>query len=148
MDTGFRGAPVSKAVAGICAISSIAWLSGVGKPHRRLLKPVQLLTFSHTGALLFGLALLFQSRGLERRSGSSKHAVLVGLSMGLHTLQLLVAPVQLPYGPLPFIFASLTLFTLETPAMQHFSIFGFRLTEKVGTLEPSERHACAACPTA
>ena len=143
MDTGFRGAPVSKAFIGSCAICSVLWVSGIWKPHRRPLKPVQLLTFSHTGAFLFGLVLLFQSRNLERRSGSSKHAVLVGMSMGLHTLQLLVAPVQLPYGPLPFIFASLTLSTLETPAMQHFAIFGVRLTEKV---EPSLHHACAACP--
>ncbi|CAL8467859.1 g7397 [Coccomyxa elongata] len=40
---------------------------------------------------------------------------------------------EVPAGPFPLVFACLTLFLIETPAMQHFSIFGVRLTEKIFT---------------
>ena len=131
---GFRGAPITKGIAILSAAASLLWLSEVLEPQRRRIpKPLLFCTFSHVGALIFGSGLVYHSRALERQSGSAKHAALVGLSIGLQLLILILLPwsMQLPSGPLPFIFASLTLFTLETPAMQRFSLFGARLTDKV-----------------
>ena len=139
---GFRGAPVSQGLVLVSAASSLLRLTGVLKPHRRPPKALLLFTFPHVGALIFGLALLYQSRSLERHAGSSKHAALVGMALALHMLLLLGSPAgSSPAGPLPFIFASQALFTLETPAMQHFSLFGIRLTDKVGP-----RFPVLACP--
>ena len=130
---GFRGAPVSKGIVLLSAASSLLRLTGVLKPHRRPPKALLLFTFPHVGALIFGLALLYQSRNLERHAGSSKHAALVGMSLALHVLLLLGSSAgNGPSGPLPLIFASQALFTLETPAMQQFTLFGVRLTDKVG----------------
>jgi hypothetical protein len=116
------------------------------KPYRRAPRQLGLLIFPHVGSLIFGLALLYQSRHLERQAGSSKHAALVALSLGLQLLLLLAgspAGTQLPHtGPLPLIFASLTLFTLETPAVQRFSLLGVQLTEKVGARHPSFACTC------
>ena len=138
---------MSKGLALASAASSLLWLSGVLKPYRRAPRQLGLLIFPHVGSLIFGLALLYQSRHLERQAGSAKHAALVGLSLVLQLLLLLVgspAGTQLPHtGPLPLIFASLTLFTLESPAMQRFSLLGIRLTEKVCACHPSS--AIRAC---
>jgi hypothetical protein len=136
MDTGgpsgFRNAPLTRIIVGAVSLTSLLWLTGVIKPHRQPSKLLLLLAFPHLGSLIFGLALLYQFRSLERQSGTSKFASLVGLALLLQYVMLLV-PVgrELPAGPFPLIFACLTLFLVETPAMQHFSIFGFKLTEKV-----------------
>lgn len=136
MDTGgpsgFRNAPLTRTLVGAVCLTSLLWLTGVIKPHRQPSKLLLLLAFPQLGSLIFGLALLYQFRSLERQSGTAKFASLVGVALMLQYLLLLV-PIgkELPAGPFPLIFACLTLILIETPAMQHFSIFGVRLTEKV-----------------
>lgn len=129
---GFRNAPLTRTIVGIVSFTSLLWLTGVIKPHRQPSKILLLFAFPQLGSLIFGLALLYQFRSLERQSGSSKFASLVVLALAAQYLLLLV-PVgkELPAGPFPLVFACLTLFLIETPAMQHFSILGIRLTEKV-----------------
>ncbi len=130
--SGFRNAPLTRIIVGAVSITSLLWLTGVIKPLPQPSKLLLLLAFPQLGSLIFGLALLYQFRSLERQSGTSKFASLVGIALLLQYVLLLV-PVgkEAPAGPFPLIFACLTLFLIETPAMQHFSILGVRLTEKV-----------------
>lgn len=131
--SGFRNAPLTKAIVLTVSTTSLLWLTGVLKPHRRPSKLLLSVAFPQTGSLIFGLALLYQFRNLERQAGTSKHGALVAMGLAVQWLATLFGT-QMPSGPFSLIFACLTLFLLETPAMQHFSVFGVRLTEKVGLL--------------
>lgn len=72
------------------------------------------------------------STTLERQAGSSKHASFVAAAIAIHAailgLSTGIAPAST--GPLPLLFANLTLYLLETPSMQHFTLLGVRLTDK------------------
>jgi hypothetical protein len=129
---GFKNAPLSKCIVFIVSITSMLWLSGVIKAYRHPSKLLLSVAFPQIGSLIFGVALLYQVRNLERQSGTSKHGVLVALGLAVQYLLLLFGPKGAQIvGPFPLTFACLTLYLLETPAMQHFAVFGIRLTEKV-----------------
>ena len=73
------------------------------------------------------------STTLERQAGSSKHASFVAAAIAIHAAILgLFRGIAASTGPLPLIFANLTLYLLETPSMQHFTLLGVRLTDKAG----------------
>lgn len=92
MDTGpagFRNAPLTKAIVLIVSTTSLLWLTGVIKPHRRPSKILLSIAFPQTGSLIFGLALLYQFRNLERQAGTSKHGALVGMGLVVQYLAML-----------------------------------------------------------
>jgi hypothetical protein len=98
----------------------------------------QAATFKTPGELLFGCLLLYQFRIFERQAGSSKFgAYAVAVTGVSYAVQLLVdralrwdAPP--PPAPLPLLFASFLPFLLDVPALSHFSVLGWQLSDKVG----------------
>lgn len=130
---GFRGSPVSKGLLIATSVTSVYYLSSFSK-HVKAPALLSLLAFPDPGALLLGSGLLYQSSTtLERQSGSQKHLSFVIVMQGLHAALMTLSRGSAPAttGPLPFIFASLTLYLLDTPSTQHFTLMGMRLTDKV-----------------
>ena len=74
------------------------------------------------------------STTLERQAGSSQHASFVCVALAIHAVieSFDLHKGLLTTGPLPCLFASMTLYMLETPSIQRFTLLGMQLTEKVG----------------
>ncbi|GMH35446.1 hypothetical protein BSKO_03314 [Bryopsis sp. KO-2023] len=136
---GFGNAPVSKGVFVASAVSSVAWqaskasLVSVGP----LLSPfARVFVFQNTGELLFGVALLYYFRILERQAGSAKFGsfacVVSGLSLGLQTALHFAYNWRrvLPTGPYGLIFACFVPFVFDVPPSTRFSFLGMQLSDK------------------
>ena len=74
------------------------------------------------------------STTLERQAGSSQYASFVCVALAIHAViqNLERQKGPLTNGPLPCLFASMTLYILETPSVQKFTLMGVQLTEQVG----------------
>ncbi|CAK0762429.1 hypothetical protein CVIRNUC_002956 [Coccomyxa viridis] len=130
---GFKGCPISKGLLIATSITSVYFLSSFSKRAKTPLL-LNLLAFSHPGTLLLGSALLYlTSTTLERQAGSSQYASFVCVALAIHAViqNLERQKGPLTNGPLPCLFASMTLYMLETPSVQKFTLMGVQLTEKV-----------------
>lgn len=93
--------------------------------------------FRNPGELLFGASLLYFYRLFERQWGSAKYGSFVATACGLaYALEAAVgAALALPaaQGPFPLIFANLAAnFVVLVPPLHRFTVFGLKLTDKVG----------------
>lgn len=136
---GFGNAPFTKGVFVASAVSSVAWqaskasLASVGS----FLSPIaRVFVFQNTGELLFGVALLYYFRILERQAGSAKFAsfacVVSGLSFGLQTALHFAYNWRrvLPTGPYGLIFACFVPFVFDVPPSTRFTFLGMQLSDK------------------
>lgn len=133
-------APVSKGLV-LAAVGSSVISNAARASHRQLPRPLVVLSHSFAfrtpGELLFGCFLLYYFRVLERQAGSNKYgsyaAVVTGLSyvlqLGISSILQLKAP--LAPGPLPLVFASFVPFLLDIPPTSHFTVMGYKMSDKV-----------------
>lgn len=105
---------------------------------------MQLLSrvFVNTSRQLLATNVSFH-RLFERQSGSSKYGAFAALSLGLPLAVSLAARLPTPSGPFPLIAANFVNFVLDVPPTARFSVFGWRLTDKVRVPENS---LCCARP--
>lgn len=94
--------------------------------------------FRNPGELLFGASLLYFYRLFERQWGSSKYGSFIAITWGLAYLLEAAAGAALHVpaasGPFPLVFANLIAnFVLLVPPMHRFTVFGLKMTDKVGT---------------
>lgn len=136
---GFGNAPVTKGLFVVSAVSSVAWqaskvsFASVGS----LWSPfVRLFVFQNTGELLFGVALIYYFRILERQAGSAKFGsyacVVSGFSIGLQTCLHVAYNWRraLPTGPYGLIFACFVPFVFDVPPSTRFTFLGMQLSDK------------------
>lgn len=102
------------------------------------------LAFRAPGELLFGAALLYFYRLFERQWGSAKYGAFLTVTCGLAYALEAAAGAALEArwgsgaaaaaaGPFPLIFANLAAnFVWLVPPMHHFTVFGLKMTDKVG----------------
>lgn len=93
--------------------------------------------FRNPGELLFGASLLYFYRLFERQWGSAKYSSFVAVACGLaYALEAAAgAALALPaaQGPFPLVFANLAAnFVLLVPPTHRFTVFGLKMTDKVG----------------
>lgn len=129
--------------------------------HRRLPRPLlwmsRSLALRFPGELLFGCLLLYYFRVLERQQGSGKYgsyaAVVTGMSYALQLGigRLVDSSAPLPPAPLPLVFASVLPFLLDIPPASHFTVMGYKMSDKVGLTHPSTTAGSSnngyPCPT-
>eukprot|EP00210_Caulerpa_lentillifera_P003313 g3164.t1 len=139
---GFTNAPVLKALCLTTTGSSVLWQAmqqNFVKPISPVLKPfVRAFVFKKTGELIFGVALLYYFRILERQTGSRKfgaYAVVVStISFGLQSaIETAYKLKPLPSGPYGFIFASFLSLVFDIPPSQRLSFCGVPLSDKAFT---------------
>ena len=132
------GAPVSKALFLVTVGASV--VAQAAKVSRRRVPALvdaltHLFVFRHPGELLFGSALLYYFRLIERHYGSTKYGSYAVITCGAaFTLQLLSQRLlerPTASGMYPLIFANVVSFVFDVPALQRFSVFGWHMTDKV-----------------
>lgn len=133
-------APVLKALFLTTTGSSVLWQAvqqNFVEPVNPVLKPfIRAFVFKNTGELIFGVALLYYFRILERQYGSRKFSayttVVSTISYGLQAaIQAAYKMKPLSSGPYGFIFASFLPFVFDVPPSQRFSLLGVPLSDKV-----------------
>ena len=137
----FAGAPVSQALVGVTAGSSLAlqlarnWHKQV--PHA-LEAVLQLFAYRNLGHAFFGVSLMYYWRLLERQWGSSKYGsaallVIVSTTGAQHVVaHSLSWPLGHGHGPTALAFANLVTFAADVPATWQGSVLGLPVSDKVG----------------
>lgn len=135
---GFGRAPVTKGLVLTTAGSSIVFQAASLKDLPSFVRPLRRsFAFRNTGELVFGLALLYYFRLLERQYGSAKFAgyafvtstLSYGLQLGLQSAYRLRG--GMPTGPYGLIFASFVPFIFDVPPTTRFTMFGMQLSDKL-----------------
>ena len=137
--SGFRGAPVSRAlVTAVLATSIFVQVVAKNLTRRRSLIVDSLLSrlaFHQPGELFFGLLLLYYFRLFERQMGIGKFGayVLFVLFFGFSVERLFLITFQRSSakGFYPLIFSNMVAFLLEVPPLHRFPVFGIQLSEKM-----------------
>lgn len=141
----------------LLATVSTSVILQASKARRRSPLLVSLFTrafaFRNPGELLFGASLLYFYRLFERQWGSAKYGSFVATACGLaYALEAAAgAALALPaaQGPFPLIFANLAAnFVLLVPPTHRFTVFGLKMSDKVGRTAVAQRggQASAAWP--
>ncbi len=132
----------------LLATVSTSVILQASKARRRSPLLVSLFTrafaFRNPGELLFGASLLYFYRLFERQWGSAKYGSFVATACGLaYALEAAAgAALALPtsQGPFPLIFANLAAnFVLLVPPTHRFTVFGLKMSDKVGRTAVAQR---------
>lgn len=145
MSTPYANAPVSKGIALVTIVASLASIGSKSAVNLNLRNPWRALiyqaAFGSTGELIVGLFLLFQMRHFERHWGSRRYGSFVAISgalsasLSLSALSLLKDNPSfrlsaIPGGPYPLIFASLVQYYFDIPVSMPVSVLGLPLSDK------------------
>ncbi|PNH04846.1 hypothetical protein TSOC_008994 [Tetrabaena socialis] len=149
--TGFRHAPVSKAI--LIATAGASILSQAVRASRR--GPVvpgiltRSLVFRSPAELLFGALVMYYFRVLERQSGSGKFGAFAAASTGLSAALQWAASAAAsraglslpppPSGPYGLLFACFVQYWVLVPPSARVAVLGWRLSDKLYGKEPLGR---------
>lgn len=139
MSSPYANAPVSKGIAIVTMVASLASISSKSAVTLHLRNPWRALiyqsAFGSAGELFVGLFLLFQLRQFERHWGSRRFGSFVAMtgaasaSISLSALSILkdntsIRISSVPGGPYPLIFASLVQYYFDIPVSMPVNILG------------------------
>lgn len=136
---GFGHAKVTKGLVLATASASI-FAQAARASHRQLPRGLAALSgpfaFTTPGELFFGALLLYNFRIIERQTGSKTYgshtfivtALCYAMRLVLHKLKPTVG--SFPTGPSSLIFAMFVYFCMDVPALAHFRVLGWNLSDK------------------
>lgn len=135
---GFQNATVAKAIllasVGASLVQQVA-LRGNRPGSLPLRAFAPFLAVQHPGELVASTMLIYSFRLFERRWGSAKFAAFgIETTTGSCLIQLVLQRLlRLPCstGPYGFLFGALVPFSFEVPPVTTFSLFGWKVTDKV-----------------
>jgi hypothetical protein len=134
------GAPLTKALV-MASVSTSIIVQAASKASRRRRNVlvdsfIHAVAFKHPGELLFGALLTYYFRLLERQMGTSKYSAYALICCGIGYafeagFTATAAHRTSASGLYPLLFANMVAFFLEIPSLQHFTVIGFSLSNKI-----------------